>query len=90
MGSPTNVTLEDVRQLGADLVPQRESQGARNAAGVLGDALVAAPDAPPEELLELRSALVRTRAEWELVEDADLLVHARSVLQAAKRLAIAL
>lgn len=41
----------------------------------------------PEELLALRSALVKTRPQWEKLPD-DLVVAARSVLRNAKRHAI--
>jgi len=43
---------------------------------------------PPEELLVLRSALIRTRSEWERPADAPLAEEARTVLREAKHQAI--
>ena len=90
MRSEAAVTLDDMREVVADLAGAMRTQGASSAAGILDEAATSAHDGPPDELLELRSALVRTRAEWEVVGDVALLTHARQVLAAAKRLAIAL
>ena len=90
MGSNADVTLDDVRSLVADLATAMYGYGAVSAGDILREVNDHPHEAAQEELLELRSALVRTRAEWELVEDPELLTEARRVLAAAKRLAIEL
>lgn len=88
MGTGTGITVDDVRSAASELAAALDASGATAAAGVLADALRIQSVGRPEELMELRSALVRTRAEWEDLHDVDLVAHARMVLAAAKRLAI--
>ncbi|HSF85086.1 MAG TPA: hypothetical protein VLG28_05395 [Acidimicrobiia bacterium] len=84
------VTIADVRALSDDLTAALRRCGAHNAADTLENAVAAVGLDPPEALLELRSALVRTRSEWEGIDDVALIERSRATLAAAKRLALEL
>ncbi len=60
MDAQETVTLGDVRSVVLELAAALQVEGANSAAGILRDAALRRHDGPPEELLELRSALVST------------------------------
>lgn len=81
------ITLDDVQRLALRLATTLDEQGSARAATVLRLA-AATQGSDHERLLEMRSALVVTRNDWESAVNSALRADALRTLRAAKRLAI--
>lgn len=86
MTGPVDLTLEDLCAAAMRLSSALEAAGDEAAGAILRGA-VEAPAEPAELLLLVRSALVRTRPQWEAL-DGSLVAEARAAVAAGKRLAI--
>jgi hypothetical protein len=79
--------IESIRDVAVEIAVALRDGGAVAEANMI-DAAAALGGAPPEQLLELRSALVGTRNRWERLEDRTLVRDGGRALAAAKRLSI--